>query len=306
MYQPWSKVQGRFGFTYTQGRNTMSADNLALWNEFEATDPAFTKSFNRGGGFTGTAINAVYILRKLTEKFGPVGLGWRFVLEHEQYVPGHFFDDGRSQAVIHVVRGHLEYRLGRVPIVAAGSSPGGPDRVADWIATGPQFGQTTFVGLNKNGLFTDEEAPKKSVTDCLGKCALQLGIGADISLGLWDDNKYVADPAATAPARKPRATKAPAAAPVVSPSGADLTNINTAVNTATHPAELMVVFDDLRRSPPIYNDLATWEIVCKTVAERFKSLPPASLETNEAKSLISGLQAERLRLDQGRRANATA
>lgn len=56
-----------------------------------------------------------------------------------------------------------------------------------------QFGQTTFVGRNRNGLFTDEEAPKKSLTDAMSKCLSLLGFSADVYLGRFDDNKYVSD-----------------------------------------------------------------------------------------------------------------
>jgi hypothetical protein len=55
----------------------------------------------------------------------------------------------------------------------------------------PAFGQTTFVGRNKNGLFTDEEAPKKSLTDALSKALSWLGFSADVHTGRYDDNKYV-------------------------------------------------------------------------------------------------------------------
>ena len=42
------------------------------------------------------------------------------------------------------------------------------------------FGQTTFVGKNKNGYYTDEEAPKKSLTDAISKCISLLGFAADV------------------------------------------------------------------------------------------------------------------------------
>jgi hypothetical protein len=48
-----------------------------------------------------------------------------------------------------------------------------------------------LVDENKYGVFTDEEAPKKSITDCIGKCAVLLGVGADVHLGMFDDHKYV-------------------------------------------------------------------------------------------------------------------
>jgi hypothetical protein len=150
-------------------------NNTALWQKFENTDPKTTKGFSRGGGFNGTAINATSIQKKLTEEFGPCGMGWRFVLEDDRVEEGHKLKSG-DFCKLHIVRGHLEYFMF--------------DR---WHSTGPQFGQTYLVGEYSSGTYTDEEAPKKSITDCIGKCAATLGIGADIYLGLFDDNKYVND-----------------------------------------------------------------------------------------------------------------
>jgi len=56
-----------------------------------------------------------------------------------------------------------------------------------------QFGATTYVGKNKYGPFTDEEAKKKTLTDAISKCLSWLGFSADVHLGRYDDNKYVND-----------------------------------------------------------------------------------------------------------------
>lgn len=143
-----------------------------IWNRFEKTDPAHTKQFNRGG-FKGTALNGTYIVKKLTAEFGPCGKGWRFVMEEERIEEGHALKSG-DKTKVHIIRGHIEYKLD-----------------GEWYSTSPQFGQTMLVDENKNGTFTDEEAPKKSITDCISKCAVLLGIGADIHLGMFDDHKYV-------------------------------------------------------------------------------------------------------------------
>lgn len=150
-------------------------DTLRIWDAFEKTDPRYTKTFSGRGGFEGTAINATYILKRLTEAFGPCGVGWRFVLEDEKIVDGHLLKNGLDRAKLHIVRGHLDYIHGGI-----------------WYSTSPQFGQTMLVSENKYGPLTDEDAPKKSITDCISKCAVLLGIGADIHLGLYDDNRYVA------------------------------------------------------------------------------------------------------------------
>lgn len=141
--------------------------NLNIWNSVSKTDPEYTKSFSRGGGFKGTAINPTYLFKQATEVFGPAGLGWGVNITNEEYV------DGAPGDKVHVVRIKLWYLL---------------DGKRGEIES---FGQTTFCGKNKNGAFTDEEAPKKSLTDATTKALSLLGFAADVHLGLYDDNKYV-------------------------------------------------------------------------------------------------------------------
>lgn len=152
-------------------------NNSALWAAVEKTDPKYTKGFSRGGGFKGTATNATYLARKATEQFGPCGTGWGInVLSEEVFTGAPHIVDGQVVAndMIHKVHARLWYVI-----------DGKRGEVE-------QFGQTQMVGKNKNGFYTDEEAPKKSLTDAMSKCLSLLGFSADIHLGLYDDNKYVA------------------------------------------------------------------------------------------------------------------
>jgi hypothetical protein len=149
-------------------------DHMAMWNRLMPTNPKYTKAFDRGG-FKGTATNGTYIVQRLTEEFGPCGVGWVFVLEEERIIHGHALKSG-DNAQLHIVRGHIRYSID-----------------GTYWDTSPQFGQTMLVGENKYGTFTDEEAPKKSITDAISKCAVLLGIAADVHLGLFDDSKYVND-----------------------------------------------------------------------------------------------------------------
>ncbi len=155
----------------------MAKDNLQFWKDVSTPDPKYTKNFNRGGGFKGTATNTQYQVMKATEMFGMNGAGWGYEITKEEYVTGGPLRAG-GNVIVHVVRGFVWY-----------IDPGSGER----LQTSEQYGQTTFVGENKNGVFTDEEAPKKSTTDMLLKCLSLLGFSADIFLGLWDDNKYVAE-----------------------------------------------------------------------------------------------------------------
>lgn len=150
---------------------------LDLWDAVCRTNPAYAKKFSRGGGFSGTATNGTYLVREATQQFGPYGIGWGIEILNEDYIEGApIIIDGAvvTHEKIHVLRIKLWYIL---------------DGVRGEV---PHFGQTTFVGKNKHGPFTDEEAPKKSLTDAMSKALSMLGFAADIHLGLYDDNKYVA------------------------------------------------------------------------------------------------------------------
>jgi hypothetical protein len=155
-------------------------EGLELWESVCETDPAYTKEFKRSGGFVGTAINATYLMRRATEKWGPCGTGWGWEIVEERILDGGPITtkDGHNLGTekVHVIRLQLWYRDGE----CTRKLP-------------PHFGQTTFVGSNKYGAFTDEEAPKKSLTDALTKSLSMLGFAADVHLGLFDDNKYVQD-----------------------------------------------------------------------------------------------------------------
>lgn len=177
---------------------------LDLWNAVQATDPNHTKQFTRGGGFSGTAINHTYQIRKATEMWGPMGGNWRVEIVEQGLMQGsplvqedfteEFdrlydnedkpFDFLKRKTVANKVIGHEQIHYVRIKLhYPAGNTTGVVEH----------FGQTTFVGQNKRGFFTDEEAPKKSLTDAIGKALSMLGFSADVFLGMFDDSKYVND-----------------------------------------------------------------------------------------------------------------
>jgi hypothetical protein len=152
---------------------TVKPESIALWDSVERTDPAYTKQFNRGGGFSGTSINATYMAKKATTAFGPMGVGWGVDIVGEDFISGNILDaETGEKTIIHRLQIKLWYLYGGVRGEIT------------------HFGQTTFVGKNKYGVFTDEEAPKKSLTDATNKALSMLGFGGDIFMGLYDDQEY--------------------------------------------------------------------------------------------------------------------
>ena len=165
------------------------SDNLSLWKSLEKTNPAHTKPFVRSGGFKGTAISPMQLIKRMTEQFGPIGKGWGYDIVDHSIIPV----EGGEQVCFVLVRAWY---------TVEGSV----------YYSGPQWGGDSIVSRRRDGaLAVDDEAMKKATTDGLTKCLSYIGLGADVHLGMHDDSKYLnallADNAAAEkPKRDPRLT----------------------------------------------------------------------------------------------------
>jgi hypothetical protein len=164
-------------------------DNLALWKSVERTPKEHTKSIT-GKAYKGTSPKPHYLVMKATETFGPCGIGWGFKIASER------IEDGSDGVKVHIARIAVWYKWN--------GETGHVEHV----------GQTVFSGKNRNGPFTDEDAPKKSVTDGLVKALSMIGFAGDIFMGRYDDSKYIAELEADLPASQqsaqPKAKETPA------------------------------------------------------------------------------------------------
>lgn len=146
----------------------MSA-NLALWELVEKTDPNHVKAIT-GKSYQGTSPKPHYLVHKATETFGPIGIGWGFTIEDER------IEEGAGGERMHIARVKVWFKWN------------GERGEVEHI------GGTQFSGVRRNGNpFTDEDAPKKSVTDALVKALSMIGFAGDIFMGRYDDSKYVND-----------------------------------------------------------------------------------------------------------------
>ena len=204
----------------------MLTSKLDIWEKVEQTDPKNTKRFKRAGGFSGTALNPTYCKFRLTELFGPAGKGWGYTVLEEEIMQGHFLDDN-NRMQIHKVKIAFWYKMdGEKFTIEA-------------------YGQTTFVGKNSNGLFTDEEAPKKSLTDAWMKAASDLGLSADVHLGLYDDSKYVAELQ-----QQFKEKETPAGETGASKEGGNIKNTITHPDPLTEKMPFDPTADDIPMDPP--------------------------------------------------------
>ena len=63
-------------------------DNMKLWDSLCETDPNYTKKTSKskdGGGYKFTTVDAYYQFRAATRAFGPIGIGWGYVLQELIY-----------------------------------------------------------------------------------------------------------------------------------------------------------------------------------------------------------------------------
>ncbi|MEJ8308553.1 hypothetical protein [Agrobacterium larrymoorei] len=150
-------------------------ENTALWDKLGKTDPAHTKTFKRAGGFSGTAIKPMFSYRRLTEEFGPCGSGWGVNEPVFQVVPG----QNNEVLVFCTVSGW--YMLDGQPKTVYGV---GGDKVVTYIKANEQYNRPERWE-------NDDEAFKKAFTDALTNAFKLVGVGADVHMGMFDDNKYV-------------------------------------------------------------------------------------------------------------------
>jgi hypothetical protein len=151
----------------SEDKNPMN--NLRVWELFGATNPKYTKPFKRAGGFSGTAIHPVWAIKRATEIFGPIGIGWGYNVL--QATPVHAV--GNNETLVFV--------LVKMWYICDGNT-----------AEVEQWGGDKISIINKEGVWrTNDEAYKMATTDGLLKCFSYIGLGSDIHLGMYEDSKYV-------------------------------------------------------------------------------------------------------------------
>lgn len=137
----------------------MKEENMWLWRAVEKTNPKYTKQVGFGRKFT--SINAQYQIMTATEQLGSMGFGWGV-------------EDERFEMVCDGLLGYqakLWYRVGE---------------------TICRYDINSSINTHNKSGKLDDECYKKVSTDALTKGLSKLGFNADIFLGLWDDNRYVA------------------------------------------------------------------------------------------------------------------
>lgn len=140
-------------------------DNLKYYNLGRQVPHEAKKSIG-GGRLKGmTDINPMWRIKKLTEMFGPCGIGWKYEIEKEWIEK-----NGDEQAAFIGINLYIKDD-------------------GKWSDAIPGIGGSMFVTKEKNGLYTSDECFKMALTDALSVSCKALGIAADVYFDK-DKSKY--------------------------------------------------------------------------------------------------------------------
>ena len=147
----------------------MGIKNMSLYEKFKNT-PAEARKQIQAGRLKGfTDINPMWRFKKLTEEFGPCGIGWKYEIIDQRLQPGH---GNEVAAFVDIL---LYFKIN-----------------GEWSEGIPGVGGSSFVAQEKNGPHTSDECFKMALTDAIGTACKALGMSADIYFEK-DRTKYNSD-----------------------------------------------------------------------------------------------------------------
>lgn len=141
-------------------------EKMAFYEAGRAVPPEAQKPF-KARGFSGTDINPMWRIKKLTELFGPAGIGWYTEVLSERA-------ETYGDTVMAIVDINLYINVG-----------------GEWSKPIFGTGGNQLVQATQNGAVPSDEGYKKAYTDALSIACKALGIGADI---WFSKDQDVADP----------------------------------------------------------------------------------------------------------------
>ena len=149
------------------------ADNMRFY-EAARTVPQEARKAIQAGRLKGmTDVNPMYRIKRLTEIFGPCGLGWWYIIKDERIVDDEI--TGQRAAFVDI---DLYYR----------DPASGEESHAI-----PGTGGAAFVARESKGPYLSDECFKMALTDAISVAAKAIGVAADV---YWekDRTKYSAAP----------------------------------------------------------------------------------------------------------------
>lgn len=145
------------------------SENLKLYDKFRSVPEIAKKPIGAGRLKGMTDISPMWRIKCLTEEFGACGFGWKYTIDKQW---GEVGADGAVMAFCNI---SLYVKQN-----------------GEWSEGIPGTGGASLVAKESKGLYSDDEAFKKALTDALSVACKALGMGADV---YWDkDSKYGTPP----------------------------------------------------------------------------------------------------------------
>ena len=132
-------------------------DNLKIYNSVATVPKEAQKTITAGRIKGMTDINPMWRIRTLTEQFGAVGFGWKYIITDKRILEG---ADGVVCAFVDI---DLFVKVD-----------------GEWSEAIQGTGGSQFVSNEKNGKYTNDECFKMALTDAISVACKSLGIGADV------------------------------------------------------------------------------------------------------------------------------
>ena len=143
-------------------------NNLDIYNQVRAVPQEALKTIGAGRLKGMSDINPMWRIKKLTELFGPCGLGWWYEIKNQWLEQS---PTKETAAFCNIELFYVDPESGEVskPI--------------------PGTGGSMFAAQEKNGIHVSDECFKMALTDAISVAAKALGVGADVYWGK-DKTKY--------------------------------------------------------------------------------------------------------------------
>ena len=175
---------------------TESNTNLAVYESLRAVPKEATKSFKGKGGFSGTDINPMWRIKRMTEIFGPCGIGWYYEVVNRELITS---SDNTTMCAFISINLYVKSN-------------------GEWSKPIYGEGGNTFCEKRQMGVFTTDEVYKMALTDAFSNATKQLGLGADIWFEADKIHSTKYDQQTEAAATNIAATPRPVATPTPPPA----------------------------------------------------------------------------------------
>lgn len=142
-------------------------NNTEIWDALKRPPKSALRQIGAGRLKGKSDISPQWRLHAMTERFGPVGIGWRYEIIRQ-------WSEEAGDERFAFVEVNLYVRVD-----------------GEWSAAIPGVGGSKLMQMERNGIYANDEGYKMALTDALGVAMKSLGVAADIYLGLFDGSKYL-------------------------------------------------------------------------------------------------------------------